>query len=51
MSMTFERTTLVAAVSGLAVAFILDVLLRRKGGPAWPCLLYTSDAADDLVSV
>jgi len=38
MSMALERTTLVAAVSGLAVVFILDILLRRKSGPAWPAV-------------
>jgi len=38
MSMALERTTLVAAVSGLAVVFILDILLRRKDRPAWPAV-------------
>ena len=36
MSMTVERTTLVAAVAGFAVALVLDVLLQRKGRQTWP---------------
>ncbi len=36
MSMAAERTMLVAAVTGFAVVLALDVLLRRKGRPAWP---------------
>ena len=38
MSMALERTTLVAAVAGLGVLLVLDVLLRAKGRPAWPAV-------------
>ena len=38
MSMAAERTTLVAAVAGFGLVLLLDVLLRRKGRPAWPAV-------------
>jgi len=38
MSMAAERTTLVAAVTGLAVVLLLDVLLRRRGKSSWPAV-------------
>jgi ABC-type transport system involved in cytochrome c biogenesis permease subunit len=38
MSMAAERTTLIAAVAGFAVALVVNILLRRKGRPAWPAL-------------
>jgi ABC-type transport system involved in cytochrome c biogenesis permease subunit len=38
MSMAAERTTLLAAVTGFAVALLLDVLLRRRGKPSWPAV-------------
>ncbi len=38
MSMAAERTTLIAAVAGFAVALVVNILLRRKGRPAWPVL-------------
>ncbi len=38
MSMAVERTTLVAAVAGMAVVLVLDVLLRRQGRQAWPAV-------------
>jgi ABC-type transport system involved in cytochrome c biogenesis permease subunit len=38
MSLVLERSTLVAAVAGLGVALLVDVLLRRRGRPAWPAV-------------
>ena len=38
MSMALERTTLVAAVTGFAVVLALDILLRKRGKPAWPAV-------------
>jgi ABC-type transport system involved in cytochrome c biogenesis permease subunit len=36
MSMAMERTTLVAAVTGLGIVLLLDMLLKRAGRQAWP---------------
>jgi ABC-type transport system involved in cytochrome c biogenesis permease subunit len=38
MSMAAERTTLVVAVTGFAVALLLDAFLRRQGRPTWPAV-------------
>lgn len=38
MSPVAERTVLLAAVTGFAVALLFDVLLRRRGKPAWPAV-------------
>ena len=38
MSPAAERTALLVAVAGFAVALLLDVLLRRRGRPAWPAV-------------
>ena len=38
MSMAMERTTLVAAVAGLGVVLLLDVLLQRSGRKTWPAV-------------
>jgi ABC-type transport system involved in cytochrome c biogenesis permease subunit len=35
MSPVAEKTALLVAVTGLGVALLLDVLLRRRGKPAW----------------
>jgi ABC-type transport system involved in cytochrome c biogenesis permease subunit len=38
MSMALERTTLVAAVSGLALVLLLDALARGKARSSWPAV-------------